>query len=257
MGIFHNNALCDIYIGKSAGNKLIQDIRGAKNNVKIVSPYLSPLLIKGLISLRKKGIDVQLITTDEIEDFYGDNKNINQLIIQKRHVDEQAMQSRESMASLAGILLFVMIGSGVVLLPLVFLLQEPKLAFGFIGIVLLFFLRNYLLTEVKNKKIYHYTYRQLFPFKVFISPNPTHGSSVNTTFVHSKIYVIDDEIAYLGSMNFTAKGTKENHETRIRTTDPAAVRKISEEVERLFESSELAERDIQYWGSQLYTEPIN
>lgn len=257
MGIFHNNTLCDIYIGKSAGNKLIQDIRGAKNNVKIVSPYLSPLLIRGLISLRKKGIDVQLITTDEIEDFYGENKNINQLIIQKRHVDEKAMQSRESMASLAGILLFVMIGSGVVLLPMVFLMQEPKFAFGFIGIVLLFFLRNYLLTEVKNKKIYHYTYRQLFPFKVFISPNSTHGSSVNHTFVHSKIYVIDDEIAYLGSMNFTAKGTKENHETRIRTTDPAAVRKIAEEVERLFESSELAERDIQYWGSQLYTEPIN
>lgn len=69
--------------------------------------------------------------------------------------------------------------------------------------------------------------------------------------------IIDDEIAYMGSLNFTASGTKENYETRIRTTDPEAMSVIVKEFDDLFFHSGLPERDIQYWGSQLYKEPIN
>ncbi|KMQ69454.1 hypothetical protein ACM39_03075 [Chryseobacterium sp. FH2] len=90
---------------------------------------------------------------------------------------------------------------------------------------------------------------------MFVSPNS--GNSFNTTFIHSKIYIIDDEIAYMGSLNFTGSGVKENHETRIRTSDPNAVAKIIEEVKEVFYNSNLAERDIQFWGSQLYEEPVN
>lgn len=255
MGMFYNNAVCDIYIGKSAGAKLLQDIRNAKRNVKIVSPYLSPSLIKELIFLHSKGINISLITSDEIEDFYGNDKNINKLIVQKRHIDEKAKHSRDSLISLSGTLLFAMIGLVVVLLPLVFLLKNWNFAYGFIIVAVLFFVRDSIVRQIRNKKIYHYTYRQLFPFKVFVSPN--NGNSFNKTFIHSKIYVIDDEIAYLGSLNFTGKGIKENHETRIRTTDPNAVAKIVEEVNEVFFNSNLAERDLQFWGSQLYTEPIN
>lgn len=253
--MFYNNAVCDIYIGKSAGAKLLQDIRNAKRNVKIVSPYLSPSLIKELIFLHTKGINISLITSDEIEDFYGYDKNINKLIVQKRHVDEKAKQSRDHLISLSGTLLFVIIGLAIILVPLIFLLKEWKFAYGFTLVVLLFFVRDFVVRQIKNKRIYHYTYKQLFPFKVFISPN--NGNSFNKTFIHSKIYVIDDEIAYMGSLNFTGKGIKDNHETRIRTADPNAVAKIVEEVNNIFFNSNLAERDLQFWGSQLYPEPIN
>lgn len=253
--MFYNNAVCDIYIGKSAGAKLLQDIRNAKRNVKIVSPYLSPSLIKELIFLHNKGINISLITSDEIEDFYGYDKNINKLIVQKRHTDEKAKQSRDSLISLSGTLLFTIIGLAIVLVPLIFLLKEWKLAYGFILVVLLFFVRDFIVRQIKNKRIYHYTYKQLFPFKVFISPN--NGNSFNKTFIHSKIYVIDDEVAYMGSLNFTGKGIKDNHETRIRTADLHAVAKIVEEVNEIFFNPNLAERDLQFWGSQLYPEPIN
>lgn len=233
----------------------MQDIRNAKRNVKIVSPYLSPSLIKELIFLHNKGINISLITSDEIEDFYGYDKNINKLIVQKRHVDEKAKQSRDHLISLSATLLFVIIGLAIILVPLIFLLKEWKFSYGFILVVLLFFVRDFVVRQIKNKRIYHYTYKQLFPFKVFISPN--HGNSFNKTFIHSKIYVIDDEIAYMGSLNFTGKGIKDNHETRIRTTDPHAVAKIVEEVNEIFFNSNLAERDLQFWGSQLYPEPIN
>lgn len=108
--------------------------------------------------------------------------------------------------------------------------------------------------RVKNKQIYHYTYSKLFPFKVYISPEKSHFSD---TFIHGKIYLIDDKIAYLGSLNFTNSGTKDNYETRIKTTDESAVLKIKEEINDLFYYSNLPERDIQKWGKQLYSEPIN
>lgn len=255
MGTFYNNAVCDIYMGKGAGAKLMQDIRNAKKNVKIVSPYLSPFLIKELIALHSKGINIKLITSDEIEDFYGYEKNIHKLIIQNKHIDEEAKEKRDNLESLSGTLLFAMIGLAIVLFPLMYLLKDLKFAWGFIVVVLMFFARDQVVKKIKNTKVYHYTYKQLFPFKVFVSPN--NGNSFNKTFIHSKIYVIDDEIAYLGSLNFTGSGVKENHETRIRTTDINAVHKIIEEVKELFFNSNLAERDIQFWGSQLYEELEN
>lgn len=255
MGTFYNNAVCDIYMGKGAGAKLMQDIRNAKKNVKIVSPYLSPFLIKELIFLHSRGINIKLITSDEIEDFYGYEKNIHKLIIQNKHVDQKAKETRDNLESLSGTLLFAMIGLAVVLFPLMYLLNDLKYGLGFIIVVLIFFARDSVVKKIKNTKVYHYTYKQLFPFKVFVSPN--NGNSFNKTFIHSKIYVIDDEIAYLGSLNFTGSGVKENHETRIRTTDINAVQKIIEEVKDLFFNSNLAERDIQFWGSQLYDESGN
>lgn len=255
MGIFYNNALCDIYIGKNAGAKMLQDIRNAQKNVKIVSPYLSPFLIKELIYLHSKGIQIRLITSDEIEDFYGYDKNIHKLIIQHQHVDEKAKQKRNDLISLSGTLLAAMIGLGLVLVALLYFLNNFKFAYGFVIIALMFLVRDSVVKKIKKTKIYHYTYKQLFPFKVYVSP--THGNSVHKTFIHSKIYIIDDEIAYLGSLNFTGSGVKDNHETRIRTTDPNAVAKIIEEMKEIFYHSNLPERDIQFWGSQLYDEPDN
>lgn len=255
MGMFYNNAVCDIYIGKSAGVKMMQDIRNAQRNVKIVSPYLSPFLIKELIHLHSRGIKIRLITSDEIEDFYGYDKNIHKLIIQHKHVDEKAKHTRDNLVSLSGTLLFAMIGLGVVLLPLMYLLHNFNLAYGFVLVILMFLVRDSVVKKIKKTRVYHYTYKQLFPFKVFVSPNS--GNSTNKTFIHSKIYIIDDEIAYLGSLNFTGSGVKDNHETRIRTTDPEAVAKIIEEVKEVFYHSNLPERDIQFWGSQLYDEPMN
>ncbi len=74
MSGFFNGANCDLYIGKGAGKNLLNDINSASESVKIVSPYLSPFLIKELIGLSKRNINIELITTDKLEDFYGDYK---------------------------------------------------------------------------------------------------------------------------------------------------------------------------------------
>ena len=95
--MFYNGAKYDIYIVKGAGKKLLLDIRNARKSIKIVSPYLSPFLISELISIRKRNLEVELVTTDNIEDFYGKyERNIHKLIIQNRETDKEAVEKREN-----------------------------------------------------------------------------------------------------------------------------------------------------------------
>lgn len=256
MGIYYNGANCDIYIGKGAGKKLIDDISAAKRNVKIVSPYLSPFLIKELINLHKKGIKIHLVTTDNIEDYYGEhNKNIHQLIHQNKVISKEALATRDQWKSTANLLLIVTIALLAALLVGAAVYQQFKLILGIVPIAGLLVIRNSYSEKIKKKRIYYYKYTQLFPFKVFMSQSSQGGNK--NTFIHSKIYIIDDQIVYMGSLNFTASGIKDNYETRIRTTDIPAVSKIVEEFNTLFYYSNLPERDIQFWGSQLYQEKIN
>lgn len=253
--MFYNGVNCDIYIGKGAGKKLLNDIRNARKSIKIVSPYISPFLISELINFRNRNLEVELVTTDKIEDFNGSNeKNIHKLIIQNRETDDVSVEKQEKWKNLTKILTYI--GSSLLILLVVaaYYLKDIKVAFGLILIIIIFLVVKLYKKKIKNKQIYSYWYSQLFPFKVYMSPYSTQKSD---TFIHSKIYLIDDEIAYLGSLNFTASGTKHNYETRIRTIDSNAVKEIKKEFYQLMNHSNLPERDIQFWGRQLYKEPIN
>ncbi|GET26140.1 phospholipase D-like domain-containing protein [Prolixibacter sp. NT017] len=255
MGMFYNGAQCDIYIGKGAGKKLMNDIRNAKKSIRVVSPFLSPFLITELISFRRRDLEVELITTDTIEDFNGNRKKIiHQLINQNRETDQEAVEKREKWKDISKILSYITIGLLLTLAGVVYFVRDIKMAFGLIPIVVLFLIIKLYQSKIKNQRIYHYWYSQLFPFKVYMSPDTSFQSD---TFIHSKIYLIDDHIAYLGSLNFTSNGTTHNYETRIRTTDTSAIKKIKEEIDQLMNHSHLPERDIQMWGKQLYREPIN
>lgn len=111
-----------------------------------------------------------------------------------------------------------------------------------------------MLYKRKNTRIYDYTYTQLFPFHVIESP---YTNSESSTFIHSKVYLIDDKIAYLGSLNFTYSGTKNNHETRVRTTDIEAIEQLRSMFNELPNEPSLPKKSITEWGRQIYPEPIN
>lgn len=256
MGTFYNNANCDIYIGQGAGKKLLDDISKTKSSIKIVSPYLSPFLIKELIHLYNKGINVHLITSDNIEDFYkSEDKIIHNLIIQHKKPDLEAEKIRNKWIDIYRLLLYAIIGLSLILLLSIYFYRELKLIYGIVPLVMLFLIRKFYEKKITTKRIYTYSYSQLFPFKVYVSPD--NASTFRNTFIHGKIYIIDKEIVYMGSLNFTGRGTKDNYETRIRTTDIKAVQKIVEEFDDLFYHSGLPQRDIQQWGSEIYYEPIN
>ncbi|CAM4343715.1 phospholipase D-like domain-containing protein [Flavobacterium terrigena] len=256
MGTFINGVNCDIYIGKGAGKKLLDDIKNAKHSIKITSPYLSPSLVKHLIELNSEKKNIHLITTDTIEDYENSyRKNIHELIKQHQIKDEAAEKIRNKWIDSTKFILFGIIGFSLTLLLTTYFYRELKLLYGIIPIILAILVFKFYQNKIKQKRIYNYHYSQLFPFKVFISPR--NNNAYKNRFIHGKIYIIDDEIVYMGSLNFTKSGTEDNYETRIRTTDPAAITTILNEFNNLFHHSGLPERDIQQWGKILYTETIN
>jgi len=251
--MFSNNVKCDIYIGQGAGKKLLDDIDNAIKSIKIVSPYLSPSFTKSLIEKKKQGIEVHLITMDKIED-YGNNKDlVYNLINQNRETIEEAVIKRGKFKKRYRFLLLFLILASSIMGYLTY--QAPQeqylIAIPILFLVFILYLvyRNY----YRNTRIYNYWYSQYFPFKVFLSPEKGSGRG---KFIHSKIFIIDDEIAYLGSLNFTYNGSRSNHETRVRTTDQKALNELLIEFEDLYESSS-PQIDIQQWGRSIYNEPIN
>ncbi|RLD60970.1 MAG: hypothetical protein DRI95_14760 [Bacteroidetes bacterium] len=253
--MFLNDINCDVYIGKGAGKKLLIDIENAQHSVKILSPFLSPFLVKKLINLHYRDIDVQLITADTIEDFYGDRKrNIHELIQQHVHIDGEASADRKQWEKTKRILNWILI----LLIGLTFWFayefKDIRTLGVLISIALLFLIGQFLKAKIRNKRVFSYSYEQLFPFKVMVSQDANKFSEM---YLHGKIYIIDDKIAYLGSLNFTGGGTKNNYETRIRLSDTESVQKIIEEFDHLLHNEKLPEISIQTWGKRLYQEPIN
>ncbi len=122
----------------------------------------------------------------------------------------------------------------------------------FLVTIMLFIGVYYFQQEASKLVIYDYHYSQLFPFTVIHSQYQAAGGAL----IHSKIYIIDDEIAYLGSLNYTFSGANNNHETRIRIEDLAAIEKLKEEIDYICTKSHFPVKDIQEWGRSLYMERV-
>jgi len=253
--MFHNGVNCDVYIGTGAGTMIDRHIKNAKKSIKIVSPFLNPQLVENLIHLKRKGRDISLITNTEIEDFYGSvpKRNIYELINQVKTTDGDAVKQREKYKNTAKILLYVTGGLIMLLLGLYYFTAKVEVAFGVVPVLVLLLVYNMYRSKANNTKIYSYHYEKLFPFKVCLPDS----YATNSFTIHSKIFIIDNKTAFLGSLNFTKGGFKDNHETRVKIQDSTVVQKINDEFNALFNNPNIKEADIQKIGSRLYPEPIN
>ena len=149
--MFFNDAKCDVYIGTGAGKKLMDEIGNAKKSVKIVSPFLSPFLVKKLIEIHSNGIDVQLITTDTIEDFYGDRKrNIHELIRQEVHIDGQARRTRNKWKNIAKVLNGLTIGLFIGFIILNYWLKDIRLLWLLVPLSVVYLIAEYLQKEIST-----------------------------------------------------------------------------------------------------------
>ncbi|MBS3092365.1 phospholipase D family protein [Candidatus Pacearchaeota archaeon] len=226
-----------IYIGKYAGDEIIKEIKSAKSSVKIVSPYLSGNYVKELIHLHKKGRKITLITSDNIaENKKYSDFSASDLVIKNETIDLTLEKKRKNGITYSIILLiislFTLINS--VIFSIFF---NPSIIILFFSIISLIY---YHALEIKRTE-----YTPIFRIKVFDSKSGEKPWS--TELIHSKIYVIDNALAFLGSVNFTYSGFKTHYETMIKIQDIKAVLDISQEVEELYNSKDLRAKEIEEW----------
>lgn len=246
-----NDVLCDLYIGKGAGKNILNDIKNASKSVRIISPYVSPSLVWQLIQLKRSGVEVQLITTDTIMDSTENSVGtFRQLVSQEKVFDSKAQTFRNILSVLEKICWVVIAGAAVYGF---FNMEHPGPKFRSAIITLVVSLVAAILLRLKLSKLqtFHYRYDTLFPLKLLIAPEKAEYPI--KTFIHSKVYIIDDEIMYWGSMNFTSAGTQENYETRVKIKDPETIHKMSLTFSKMLISHNLPERNLSVWGKMIYS----
>jgi phosphatidylserine/phosphatidylglycerophosphate/cardiolipin synthase-like enzyme len=69
---------------------------------------------------------------------------------------------------------------------------------------------------------------------------------------HAKLYILDENIAFAGSMNFTGKGMEKNHETCITIKDPQTIKELCEYYDGLFDADLPKWDDINALGKKVY-----
>lgn len=256
MGKTINNVLGDIYIGKQSGKMILDDIRKARKSVRVMSPYLSAGLVDMLLDRFTNGVHIELVTSGYLEDHTHEDKNCYRIIKQHQHVDEQ-LRNRKQFFQWTGIILMIVFGIlALTRLKAVFspvAEQSDYVEWGvFAGLALLGqLIRKY----ADGICFWHYSYSSLFPIKIFCSYFSGNKTDRSKDFnLHSKLYIIDDCIAYLGSVNFTRSGCLFNHETRIRITDPQAIRQLRQEFSELLWNEYYNHTSVEEWGKELYEE---
>ncbi len=114
-----------------------------------------------------------------------------------------------------------------------------------------------LLLRLVNKiRVFTYSYKSLFHLMILVSPY-TDKIVKNQLFLHSKVYIIDENIVYIGSLNFTNAGQKYNYESCIKVQDEQLVQEIEKEIIAFQRDPDVYQYDNEKLGSEIYPEPRN
>ena len=253
MSNYFNGAQCDIYIGTGAGEQMMNEVYGVKKSLQIISPYSSDAMMQQLAAMHTKGIDVTYITSPDFLNVSNIGNVVRTLVTQHCTIDESGLRK---MNSLKWIRYVVFTALALWLCYIGFyLFNSPVKSYStFIVMASIPALLYGILRTLKSKmlgiRVYGYSYSSTFKLKVVKRDG-------NSTLIHSKVVVIDEEIAYLGSLNFTLRGTKYNHETRVRTEDTGALKALIGEFYTLLYHSNIEYYTINELGSFYYHEPMN
>jgi phosphatidylserine/phosphatidylglycerophosphate/cardiolipin synthase-like enzyme len=104
--------------------------------------------------------------------------------------------------------------------------------------------------------IYTYTYYSDLSLSIPMSPY-TNGFESQHTLVHAKLFIIDEELAYVGSVNFTKAAFLYNYESRIKLTQKDIVVKLSQEFSYVYSNKNTEYLNISDMGKRIYSEPKN
>lgn len=246
------NEAIEIYLGQNSGKQLSEDIFNAKSEVLIISPYIDESKLDELISLKNRNVNVRLAFSSLRED---QNKNIlRKLIHQHVEVDNFRKEKKEKQQNLYQILsLFSLCIGFVMLLTLIlnFKIESKILIYFFISTIsfYLYYFFNIKRNKIKKLAIYNYSYSEKINFKYLRT------SQFSKMFIHSKIYVIDRKVAYLGSLNFTNNGFSTNFETRIRITQKNKIEELVAFVHSIYDDNyNYKSHEISFLGKKIYIE---
>lgn len=269
----------ELYIGKGAGKRLLSCIENSKSCIKVFSPFTSANFLELIFSKADQGIQVECVTQiiSDTEspysetDKFGLGRVYQQFIKQHTRMNPEKKEEKEyysgraktykSLSFLFGILLFILLTGGVSLSFLgdshPVLKHNQYFLFGMISLscFILLYLSQKFSRKAKHTKniaesikISNHSYTLTKNFYIIPKNTPPHIFP----FPHLKLIIIDNRVAFLGSLNFTNSGLNNNLESCIRIDDLATIQQLTDCYTELYEHAKQHSFSVQYLGKYYF-----
>jgi phosphatidylserine/phosphatidylglycerophosphate/cardiolipin synthase-like enzyme len=216
----------DVFVGTGAGSPIYHDIREARHSVRVISPYLGSHLVEVLLACQARGVAVTAIVSNDA----GNAQDLaRQLVVQDVQLDDERKRVSRYGSMFSAAAVVVAVGM------LVWAVVDQSLSRGAVALVVGVLAISSLLL-FRRLAVYLYSYGYRLPgLRVVPSPRcyPYGARDAAPPFVHAKLYVIDDRVAYLGSANFTTSGLFDNLEAMVRLKSSEAVGALAQYVDEL------------------------
>jgi len=214
----------EVRVGRDLEEFLVERLRRAERRLWVVSPWVSKEFIPILLEARSRGVDVRLITTDDLTPVH--REALKQLITRERELVRRGSRA----AKITGLTLIILglitalftSGLGLVVSIIGFIILLVKGADVY---------RVYYVSQLgENLQVYH------------VEPGKT---------IHAKIYIVDDMLG-VGSINLTTAGVKRNLEALCWVKNPELVENVLKTLESIEDFSRVGLDEI---GSRVWMTP--
>lgn len=237
----------DVFVGTGAGSPIYHDIREAQRSVRVISPYLGDHLAEVLLACQERGVAVTAIVSND----GGNARDLaRQLVVQdvQLDADRQRLSRYGTIFSVVALLVAIALLARA-MVARSFPTAASSLLLGLLAILALLFFQRL--------AIYLYTYRyRLRGLRVVPSPRcyPFAARDACPPFVHAKVYVVDDRVAYVGSANFTTSGLFDNLEAMVRLKSSEAVAALGRYVDELYTAGPFPAYPPALWARPFFRE---
>ena len=211
-----------VYMGTQAGKEIYERIKNANKSIRIITPYLSDDYIELLKEKELQGIKVYLIVSTDLSSKSKRKGSFKRLIYQIKKINTQK-RNIKIISFLLAITLTIVAG---------FVAYQNKLDALSLGLAVSAGFLYYISNKIGA---YDYSYDTHFATNIAQSPY-SDGACESNVLIHSKLYIVDEEVAYTGSMNFTVAGFWKNHELRVTFRKQEDINILMEQFAHLFNS---------------------
>jgi len=227
VSLFENGISGDIYMGRGSGKKIQESIENAKRRIWVMSPYISPETVNILFDKYDRDVNIKIFTNErEVEKVRKGQSKASNFIVESSSADHKKLT--KYIIFLVSTVLLGFFGTFLVvqnLLKSPILIVDTSNLIGFGMLVAAYFLFK---TSLRTKFM-NYSYASKLPIYFLKDPYASYTADQREKipYVHSKVYLIDDEV-FFGSVNFTNEGFTTNIETRFRTESKVVIEKVVE-----------------------------
>ncbi|WP_394960936.1 phospholipase D-like domain-containing protein [Candidatus Allofournierella merdavium] len=283
----------NVYIGTHAGAHMEEAVQKAENSIHLISPYIGETYLDLLAEKQRQGVSVQGLFQEvkarprgasTVKKGYGyvrDDLGLRDVITSFLRLQKVPLaaniamrkKQRRTARVMMGMLIFLVVGFWALFIlwlaaqekQLQSLQEFPSLknitdsfplpmevVLSGIGvIVVLFAVAHDLEKRARSIPTVEYHFEPVVNLRMI--------RRYADNFVHLKLLIVDDKIAFLGSLNLTYSGLNQNLESCVEISDPGAVQnllRICREIQARTECYEIHEIGKYYFGEYGYDETI-